>query len=148
MIVRVQQEPFDPAREVPAHRPDGAGVGAEVHFVGSVRDLNAGDGVAALELEHYPGMTERELERVATEAAGHWALLDILVIHRFGRMEPGEGIVLVATWSAHRDAAFDACRYTIDTLKTAAPFWKRETRPDGSRDWVAPHRGEGGAPLD
>jgi molybdopterin synthase catalytic subunit len=147
MIVRVQREPFDPGAEVAAHRPRGAGVGAAVHFVGSVRDLSAGDGVTALELEHYPGMTERELERVAAAAMDGWSLLDILVVHRFGRMEPGEGIVLVATWSAHRDAAFEACRYTIDTLKTSAPFWKRETRPDGSREWVAPHAGEGEPPA-
>lgn len=143
MAVRVQREPFDAAAQVVAHRPSGAGVGAEVHFVGSVRDYNAGEAVTALELEHYPGMTEAELERLEAEARRRWGVLEVLVIHRFGHLEPGEGIVLVAAWSAHRDAAFEACRFLIDTLKTTAPFWKKEAAPGGGERWVAPHAGEG-----
>jgi molybdopterin synthase catalytic subunit len=143
MAVRVQREPFDSGSEVAAHAPTGAGAGAEVRFVGTVRDYNAGEAVTALELEHYPGMTEAELERLEGEARRRWELLEVLVIHRYGRLEPGEGIVLVAAWSAHRDDAFEACRYLIDTLKTTAPFWKKEVDPAGGERWVAPHAGEG-----
>ncbi|MFP4560419.1 MAG: molybdenum cofactor biosynthesis protein MoaE [Thiohalorhabdus sp.] len=143
MQVRVQQEAFDVGAELAAHRPNGAGAGAEVHFVGNVRDLNDGEAVEVMELEHYPGMTERELERVAREAGERWELLETLVIHRFGRLHPGERIVLVSVWSAHRADAFDACRYIIDTLKTAVPFWKKEALPEGGHRWVAPGAGEG-----
>lgn len=143
MAVRVQREPFDASAEVAAHHPSGEGAGAAVQFVGTVRDYNADGPVTALELEHYPGMTEAELERLEAEARRRWEVLEVLVIHRFGRLEPGEGIVLVAVWSAHRDAAFEACRFLIDTLKTTAPFWKKEADPAGGERWVAPHAGEG-----
>lgn len=143
MTVRVQQEPFDAGAEVAAHAPAGGAAGAGVHFVGTMRDVNAGDGVAVMELEHYPGMTERELERVAAEAVARWQVLDTLVIHRYGELRPGDPIVLVAVWSAHRDDAFEACRYIIDILKTKAPFWKKETLADGTQRWVEPHLGEG-----
>ena len=143
MQVRVQRDTFDVGAELDAHRPRGHGAGAEVHFVGDVRDLNAGDEVAVMELEHYPGMTERELERVAREAAGRWDVLECLVIHRHGVLYPGDRIVLVSVWSGHRADAFDACRYIIDALKTSAPFWKKETLPDGSHRWVEPAFGEG-----
>jgi molybdopterin synthase catalytic subunit len=105
-------------------------------FVGSVRDLNEGRPVSAMTLEHYPGMTERELARIEQEARARWPLLDTLVVHRYGRLAPGDRIVLVAVASAHRDAAFDACRFLIDWLKTKAPFWKAE-ETDAGRRWVA-----------
>jgi len=143
MPVRVQQQAFDVGAELAAHAPDSAAAGAAVHFVGTMRDVNAGDGVAVMELEHYPGMTERELERVTAEAAARWQVQDALVIHRFGELRPGDPIVLVAVWSAHRDDAFEACRYIIDILKTKAPFWKKETLADGTQRWVEPHIGEG-----
>ena len=143
MPIRVQQQPFDVGDELAAHAPAGAGAGAAVHFVGTMRDVNAGDGVARMVLEHYPGMTERELERVAGEAMARWQVVDALVIHRYGELLPGDPIVLVAVWSAHRDDAFDACRHIIASLKTKAPFWKKETLADGSQRWVEPHIGEG-----
>jgi len=143
MHVRVQPQAFDVAAELTAHRPQGTAAGAAVHFVGTMRDVNAGDGVAVMELEHYPGMTERELERVTAAAMARWQVVDALVIHRYGELRPGDPIVLVAVWSAHRDDAFDACRYIIDILKTQAPFWKKETLADGTQRWVAPHAGEG-----
>src|SRR5512134_262714 len=113
----------------------GRDAGAVCTFVGLVRDLNEGLPVTAITLEHYPGMTERELERIEQEARARWPLIDVLVIHRYGRLEPGERIVLVAVASAHRDSAFDACRFMIDWLKTRAPFWKAEDA-EGGRRWV------------
>lgn len=111
--------------------------GAASVFVGTMRDFNAGDGVAGLFLEHYPGMTERELERITAEAAQRWPVNACLVIHRVGLIHPGESIVLTAAWSAHRGAAFDACRHLIEALKHRAPFWKREDLVDGRQRWVA-----------
>jgi len=143
MTVRLQQQPFDQGEEITAHAPSGGQAGAAVHFVGTMRDVNAGDDVVAMELEHYPGMTERELERVVDEAAARWQLLDTLVIHRYGEIHPGEPIVLVAVWSGHRSEAFEGARYIIDILKTKAPFWKKETLADGGQRWVEPHFGEG-----
>lgn len=143
MQVRVQQQPFDVAAELDAHAPAGASSGAAVHFVGTMRDVNDGEGVVAMTLEHYPGMTERELERVAGEAMARWAVADALVVHRYGDLAPADPIVLVSVWSAHRADAFEACRYIIDILKTKAPFWKKETLADGSERWVEPHLGEG-----
>jgi molybdopterin synthase catalytic subunit len=140
MSIRVQKEGFDPWREVAnyqaAHRPDWGGqYGATAVFVGSLRDFNQGHPVSGMSLEHYPGMTEGYLEKISAEARSRWELLDTLVIHRYGPLSPGDPIVLVAVWSAHRDAAFGACRYLIDELKTRAPFWKQETTPGGLR-WV------------
>jgi len=109
--------------------------GASVCFVGSMRDFNLGDDVAEMELEHYPGMTERFMQRIADDAARHWELLDGLIVHRFGRVAPGDPIVLIGVWSAHRGAAFEACRFIIEELKHQAPFWKRETVGGESR-WV------------
>jgi molybdopterin synthase catalytic subunit len=143
MQVRVQPQPFDVAAELAAHAPDGAAAGAAVHFVGTMRDVNDGQGVVAMTLEHYPGMTERELERVTADAMSRWAVQDALVIHRYGELAPADPIVLVSVWSAHRGDAFEACRYIIDILKTKAPFWKKEALADGSERWVEPHLGEG-----
>ncbi|URW74371.1 molybdenum cofactor biosynthesis protein MoaE [Sphingomonas donggukensis] len=128
--VGVQSEPIDVAAALAAVEGDGAG--AVATFTGLVR---ADDGVAVLELEHYPGMTEAALEAVAREATDRFALTAATIIHRVGAMRPGERIVLVATAAPHRSAALDACAYLIDRLKTDAPFWKRETRADAAR-WV------------
>ena len=140
-MVRVQPHPFDPWMEISAlerHHPEWSGkFGATAVFVGSLRDFNQGHQVAEMTLEHYAGMTERHLEKVSCEAMSRWDILDPLIIHRYGRLTPAEPIVLVAVWSAHRDAAFLACRYIIDELKTRAPFWKRE-ETDAGRRWVAP----------
>ena len=141
MVVRVQKEAFDPWHEVAAYQASQPALvgkyGATTVFVGCLRDFNQGNVVAAMTLEHYPGMTERHLEKVSAEAAQRWEILHSLVIHRVGLLSPNDPIVLVAVWSAHRDAAFQACRYIIDELKTRAPFWKQESTPGGER-WVVP----------
>nr|WP_247890358.1 molybdenum cofactor biosynthesis protein MoaE [Azospirillum aestuarii] len=111
------------------------GIGGVTLFVGLVRDMAGGESVSAMTLEHYPGMTERQLEAIEAEARERWPLDDALIIHRYGRLEPGDRIVLVATASAHREAAFESCHFLIDWLKTKAPFWKMEATPDGER-WV------------
>ncbi|MEW6124084.1 MAG: molybdenum cofactor biosynthesis protein MoaE [Pseudomonadota bacterium] len=137
--VRVQAEPFDPAGEIAALSGTGD-VGAVVSFTGFCRaDKGSGDGappLTALVLEHYPGMAESEMERLLDEARARWPLLGARVIHRFGRIVPGEQIVLVVTASAHREAAFSAASFLMDWLKTSAPFWKKEERAGGG-DWVA-----------
>jgi len=140
MTIRVQKESFDPWRVLAAHQEaharDWVGrYGATAVFVGSLRDFNQGHAVSGMTLEHYPGMTEGYLEKISAEARARWELLDTLLIHRYGPLLPGEPIVLVAVWSVQRDAAFAACRYLIDELKTRAPFWKQESTPDGLR-WV------------
>ncbi len=139
MRIELRDTPFDPWGELAAHEQAQVGLtgqfGACATFVGSLRDLNLGDEVHGMTLEHYPGMTERELGRICTEAAGRWELLDQLVIHRVGAIEPGEPIVLVAAWSRHRREAFEACRALMEALKSRAPFWKKEHLADGER-WV------------
>lgn len=135
MAIRVQAEPFDGAAELAAFSADRTTSGAIVSFTGLVRDHHDGERILAMTLEHYPGMTERELARIEAEAKARWPLDDCLIIHRHGRMLPGEPIVLVATASAHRAAAFDACAFLMDWLKTQAPFWKLEETPKGER-WV------------
>lgn len=135
--VRVQPEPFDPGAEIAAllgSRTDIGGVGC---FIGTVRDTAAGRPVQAMTLEHYPGMTERALAGIAAQAASRWPLLAATVIHRIGRLSPGDPIVLVLTASAHRQAALDATAFLIDWLKTRAPFWKQEHFADGQAEWVA-----------
>jgi len=133
VLVRVQETDFDPAEILTAELPNACG--AVVSFVGTVRDYSESSDILALEIEHYPGMTERELQRLQQEAARRFAILDSAIVHRFGRLGPSERIVLVAVWSSHRAAAFDACRFLIDVLKTSAPFWKKEITPTGAR-WV------------
>lgn len=136
MAVRVQSEPFDAAAEARALTAGSADVGAVVTFVGLCRD--EGGTLAALELEHYPGMAEEEISRVVAEAQARWPLMGATAIHRYGKIAPGEDIVLVVTASAHRAAAFAAAEFLMDYLKTRAPFWKKEHRKDGtSGDWVA-----------
>ncbi len=135
-IIRVQEADFDVGAEM-ARLSDGhPGVGGVASFVGLVRDVAGDAAVAAMTLEHYPGMTEKALAAIAAEADARWPLDGMLIIHRYGRLLPGDRIVLVVTASAHRDAAFESCRFLMDWLKTKAPFWKREETPDGDH-WVA-----------
>lgn len=133
--VRVQSEDFDLGQEVARLRAGDARIGAVVSFVGTVRDLNDGAHVAELELEHYPGMTEKALDEIVTRAQARWPLYGALVIHRVGPLAPLDQIVLVACSAAHRGEAFAACEFIMDYLKTEAPFWKKEQTPDGAR-WV------------
>ena len=135
MAIRVQAAPFDPGAEVNALHAANVGIGAVVGFVGYVRDFNEGRDVAGMFLEHYPGMTEKALARIVEEAEQRWPLLRLEVLHRVGALEPGEPIVFVGVASAHRQAAFEACDFVMDYLKTRAPFWKKETTADGPR-WV------------
>jgi molybdopterin synthase catalytic subunit len=135
MTVRVQTADFDAGAELASLRRGNAKVGAVACFVGVVRDLNEGDAVARMTLEHYPGMTERALEQIVAEAKQRWDIYDATVVHRVGTLEPTDQIVLVAVSSAHRGEAFQACEFLMDYLKTRAPFWKKEQTPGGSR-WV------------
>ena len=135
MSVRVQPDAFDPGAEVNAMHDANVGVGAVVSFVGYVRDFNDGRDVAGMFLEHYPGMTEKALLKIVDEAQQRWPLLKLKVIHRVGELAPGEPIVFVAVASAHRQAAFEACDFVMDYLKTRAPFWKKENTSEGPR-WV------------
>ncbi len=130
--IHIQAEDFDVSDEVEALTADQPTTGAVATFTGYVR---GGDGLTALTLEHYPGMTEREIAHIAADAAKRWSLTGVTIIHRIGRLEVGERIVLVAVASAHRGAAFEACEFLMDYLKTRAPFWKQEER-DGANDWV------------
>lgn len=133
--MRVQAAPFDTAAETRALTAGRADIGAVVTFVGLCRD--EGGTLAALELEHYPGMAEEEIARVAGEAEARWPLMGLTAIHRFGKIAPGEEIVLVIACSAHRAAAFAAAEFLMDFLKTRAPFWKKERRRDGrDGEWV------------
>lgn len=135
MPVQVQTEDFDLSTEVARLRAAQPSVGAIVTFVGTVRDMNDGENVSAMELEHYPGMTEKALSDIVTQAKQRWNIIDALVIHRVGPLQPMAQIVLVAVTSAHRGEAFAACEFIIDYLKTDAPFWKKEQTPAGAR-WV------------
>jgi len=136
MAVRVQQEDFDPGQEIAALTARNQAIGGLAVFVGLVREMSENRELSAMTLEHYPGMTERMLERIEAEARERWPLEDSLIIHRYGRLEPGDRIVLVAAASAHREAAFDACLFLIDWLKTKAPFWKLEEDREGRALWV------------
>ncbi len=135
MPVRVQTADFDVSAEIAALRAGRPAVGAVACFVGTVRDVNDGAGVTAMTLEHYPGMTERALEAIVTQARARWDVDDLLVVHRVGELRPLDQIVLVAVTSAHRGEAFAACEFVMDWLKTQAPFWKKEATPQGER-WV------------
>lgn len=135
MSVRVQTEDFDVSQEMLLLRQKNPKVGAVASFVGVVRDLNDGDEVSALTLEHYPGMTERSLEEIVSEAKSRWNIYDALIIHRVGTLLPLDQIVLVLVTSAHRGESFKACEFLMDYLKTRAPFWKKEQTSSGER-WV------------
>lgn len=131
-MIRVQRKAFDVGREIAALTAGNTRIGGVASFVGLVRDLG---GLRSMTLEHYPGMTERQLELIDAEAHRRWPLEASLIVHRYGRLEPGDPIVLTITASAHRQAAFDSCNFLMDWLKTEAPFWKREEGADGER-WV------------
>ncbi|MGD9804425.1 MAG: molybdenum cofactor biosynthesis protein MoaE [Hyphomicrobiaceae bacterium] len=136
MVVRVQAENFDVSRETAGLISGRSDVGAVVTFTGTVRDEAKGRRILSMTLEHYPGMTEAELERVETEARRRWPLDASLIIHRYGELKPGDNIVLVITASKHRHAAFEAAEFLMDYLKSRAPFWKKETASDGTGHWV------------
>ncbi|HQO16702.1 MAG TPA: molybdopterin synthase catalytic subunit MoaE [Methylotenera sp.] len=135
MTIRVQIQDFDAGFEISKLRLARPDVGAVVSFVGQVRDLNEGNMVAALTLEHYPGMTEKSLEAIVTQAKSRWNIMDATIIHRVGTLNPLDQIVLVAVSSAHRGEAFNACEFIMDYLKTEAPFWKKETTDEGEQ-WL------------
>ena len=133
--VRIQEAPFDAGAIVEAAHRANPKVGAVAAFVGLVRDVNEGSDVSEMTLEHYPGMTERAIERICRDAAGRWEVLDARVVHRVGTLRPTDPIVVVAVASGHRKDAFEACEFIMDFLKTRAPFWKKESTGDGER-WV------------
>ncbi|MEJ2142542.1 MAG: molybdenum cofactor biosynthesis protein MoaE [Gammaproteobacteria bacterium] len=137
MLVELRPEPFEPYHELASYQESIAAgqYGATAVFVGSMREFNEGDQVQKMWLEYYPGMTEKYLESIASEAMSKWDLLDVLIIHRTGEVSPSDSIVLVAVWSGHRAAAFEASRYLMEELKSRAPFWKKEQLDHKSR-WV------------
>jgi molybdopterin synthase catalytic subunit len=136
VAVRVQSEDFDLGAEVRRLTAGRTDIGAVATFTGLVRSANEGAPVASMQLEHYPGMTESELEAVEAEANRRWPLQASLIVHRVGALQPGDNIVLVVTASAHRQAAFAAAEFLMDYLKTRAPFWKKEATADGTASWV------------
>ena len=149
MTVRVQEADFDVGAELDRLTTGNRRIGGLVVFVGLVREMHMRDGlhrerIEALTLEHYPGMTEKALEDIETEARRRWTLEATLIVHRYGRLEAGDRIVLVAVGSPHRDAAFEACEFLVDWLKTKAPFWKLEDTPKGEQ-WVGAHEDDDAA---
>jgi len=142
MKIELRCQAFDPWQELQTAEAalkssDSGQFGASCVFVGTMRDLNEGASVSHMFLEHYPEMTQQHLQNIAAEATDKWRLLNVLMIHRVGHIEPNDNIVLLAVWSAHRDAAFKACRYLIEELKHRAPFWKKETLPNNTERWVS-----------
>jgi molybdopterin synthase catalytic subunit len=135
MPVRVQTEDFDAGAEIAALRRGDPKIGAVASFIGVVRDLNDGESVGKMTLEHYPGMTEKALEAIVSEARSRWDIIDVTVVHRVGELKPTDQIVLVVVAGGHRGEAFAACEFIMDYLKTRAPFWKKEETPGGER-WV------------
>lgn len=139
MKVELRDMPFNPLVELELYRAGSSELhgryGATAIFVGTMRDYNEDQSVSRMTLEHYPGMTERHLQRIVETAFAEWPLLDALVIHRVGELKPNDPIVLAAVWSAHRAAAFAACQFIVEELKSKAPFWKREDTPEGAC-WV------------
>ena len=140
MRVEIYEHPFEPFQVLAQHQESLTELrgkfGACASFIGTMRDFNEGDDVRGMRLEHYPGMTEKHLEAIAQDAAARWPLLSTLIVHRVGELHPNDPIVLVAVWSAHRAAAFDACRFMMEDLKSKAPFWKQETLADQNKRWV------------
>lgn len=140
MEIKICAETLDPWREIQEYQAETSHLagqyGATCLFIGTMRDVNEGDQVRGMLLEHYPGMTEKELEKVVRRAQEQWALLDILLVHRVGKIYPDDPIVLVSVWSSHRGDAFDACRFIMEALKSRVPFWKRELLESGDERWV------------
>jgi molybdopterin synthase catalytic subunit len=139
ITIRLQQADFDVAAEIAALAAGRSDIGAVVTFSGICRRGEGTDAIAALTLEHYPGMAEAEIRRHVDEAITRWPLTGVTIVHRFGRIEPGQNIVLVVTASAHRQAAFQGAEFLMDYLKANAPFWKREERAEGPSSWVEAH---------
>ncbi len=135
MPVRIQTQDFDAGAEIAALRRGDPKIGAVASFIGVCRDANDGEAVKKMTLEHYPGMTEKAIEKIISEARRRWDVMDALVIHRIGELKPTDQIVLVVVTGAHRGEAFAACEFIMDYLKTRAPFWKKEETPQGAR-WV------------
>ena len=135
MPVRIQTGDFDAGAEIAALRRGNPKVGAVASFIGVCRDANDGDAVSTMTLEHYPGMTEKALQKIVADAQDRWKVMDVLVVHRVGELKPTDQIVLVVVAGAHRGEAFAACEFIMDYLKTRAPFWKKEQTPSGAR-WV------------
>jgi molybdopterin synthase catalytic subunit len=142
--IRIQREDFDAGDIIEALRGGDPRIGAVASFIGLVRDVNEGEAVSVMTLEHYPGMTEKALADIVAEAETRWDLMDVAVVHRIGELRPTDQIVLVAVASAHRHDALHACDFIMDFLKTRAPFWKKETTPDGGR-WVDSRHSDGDA---
>lgn len=138
MPVRLHDTSFDPAKEQSAFENSliSGSFGATASFIGTMRNFNEGDTVTGMHLEHYPGMTEKQLEEIITEAKNQWNIIDALIVHRVGDIHPGEPIVLTVVCSAHRAAAFDGCRFLMEELKSRATFWKKEQLSDGDARWV------------
>jgi len=135
VAVRIQRDDFDAGAEIARLRATDPRIGAVAAFIGVARDVNEGEAVATLTLEHYPGMTERALEEICAQARQRWQVADVLVVHRIGELRPTDQIVLVVVTSSHRGEAFAACQFVMDYLKTEAPFWKKEATAAGAR-WV------------
>ncbi len=141
MVVELCPDSFNPYERIQEHEAQHLAVGcfgATTLFVGTMRDFNMGSDVKSLYLEHYPGMTEKQLTELATQALAQWPVEDVLLLHRTGNVEPGDTIVLISVWSAHRDVAFEACRFLIEALKEKATFWKKEILSNGEARWVVP----------
>jgi molybdopterin synthase catalytic subunit len=140
LTIKISSEPFDPWLEIQAHQHSAMNMsgkfGATSIFIGTMRDFNEGDDVMGMTLEHYPGMTETQLEKIIAEAFRQWPVIDVLVVHRIGDILPNEPIMLVAVWSSHRGDAFDASRYIIEGLKSRAPFWKKELLKSQAKRWL------------
>lgn len=140
MRIEIRDTPFEPLAELAHYQESQPQLhchhGALANFIGTMRDVNEGSSVGAMALEHYPGMTEKQLAEIIAEAEARWTLLETLVIHRVGKLYPGDPIVLVGVWSAHRHDAFDACRYIMEALKSRATFWKQEILETGEARWV------------
>lgn len=140
MAIKIYAQSFDPWQEVQAYQNTAQHMsgkfGATNIFIGTMRDFNEGDDVKAMSLEHYPGMTEKQLEKIVAEAQQQWPVIDALVVHRVGDILPNEPIVLVAVWTSHRSDAFDASRYIMEALKSKAPFWKKEVLTSEDQRWV------------
>jgi molybdopterin synthase catalytic subunit len=140
MTLKIITQAFDPYQEIQRYQhahPENLGhIGATNIFIGTMRDFNENVAVKGMTLEHYPGMTEKQLDNIVVEAHAQWQLIDTLIIHRVGTILPNEPIVLVAIWSSHRGDAFDACRYIMEALKSKAPFWKKEHLSNNDERWV------------
>jgi molybdopterin synthase catalytic subunit len=140
MKVKICTETFNPWQEIENYQDVVVGAtgkfGATSVFIGTMRDFNEGVGVQSMTLEHYPGMTEKQLEKIAADAGQRWQMVDAYIVHRVGEIRPDDAIVLVAVWSSHRGDAFDACRFIMEALKATAPFWKKELLASGQTRWV------------